>query len=256
MSSLLQHPASSRSAWLPVLVAVGLTAGDLGAQEPESAQGSGQAEAVVGERQSLRMPDRVQFLTTAAFRSPQQGWLGQTPGRDVFVGVIRTSWRVGGSERATFGYFAEFIPIAVVTSNPRDVRPLDDCAEDHPQWKDKGSVPAIEYFETCVVRSVSAYGVGITPLGLSARFARATGMALVTDFSVSAIMFDRNMPYPTAAKLNYKVTVGTSLEIPVASRSFVSLGYELHHLSNGGRGDFNPGIASHAIQVGWGRRAR
>jgi hypothetical protein len=258
MSSTLQSAVFGRSAWLPVLAGLLLATGDLRAQDTEPAQDSvGAKPTLLVEGLGLRMPDRVQFLTTAAFRSPHAGWLGQTPGRDVFLGVIRMSWRVAGSERrAGFSFFGELIPVAVVTSNPIDVRPLRDCVVDHPEWADKGSVPAIEYFEACAVRSESAYGVGITPLGMSGRFARSNGTALVTELSVGAVMFDKTMPYPTATKFNYNVTLGTSIEIPVAARSFVTLGYHLHHLSNGGRGDFNPGVAAHAIQVGWGRRAR
>lgn len=255
---MLQNAVTGRSAWLPALAVLLLAAGDLRAQESEPAPDSVVARPTLAvEGLGLRMPDRIQFLTTAAFGSPQHGWLGQTPGRDVFLGVIRMSWRVAGSERgAGFAFFGEFIPVAVVTSNPIDVRPLRDCVIDHPEWADKESVPAIEYFEACSVRSASAYGIGITPLGMSGRFARRNGTALVTELSVGAVMFDKTMPYPTAARFNYNVTLGTSIEIPVASRSFVSLGYHLHHLSNGGGGEFNPGIAAHAIQVGWGRRAR
>ncbi|CAN5273711.1 hypothetical protein BH23GEM2_BH23GEM2_01960 [soil metagenome] len=255
---MLRPAVSGRSAWLPVLAVLLLAAGNVRAQETEPATDSARAKptlAVEGLR--LRMPDRVQFLTTAAFGSPQHGWLGQTPGRDVFLGVIRMSWRVAGSDRgAGFGFFGEFIPVAMVTSNPIDVLPLRDCVVDHPEWADQGSVPAIEYFEECTVKSASAYGVGITPFGISGRFARSNGTALVTELSVGAVMFDKTVPYPTATRFNYNVTLGTSIEIPVASRSFISLGYNLHHLSNGGRGEFNPGIAAHAVQVGWGRRGR
>jgi hypothetical protein len=258
MSSLLQHPVPGWSAWLSVLAALLLGTGSVRAQEAGPEQDSVAAKpTLLVEGLGLRMPDRIQFLTTAAFRSPQSGWLGQTPGRDVFLGVMRMSWRVAGSERgAGFAFFSELIPIAVVTSNPIDVLPLRDCVVNHPEWADKGSVPAIEYFESCAVRSESAYGVGITPLGMSGRFARGNGTALVTELSVGAVMFDKTMPYPTATRFNYNVTLGTSIEIPVAARSFVTLGYHLHHLSNGGRGEFNPGVAAHAIQVGWGRRAR
>lgn len=253
-----QTEVSGPPAWLPVLAVLLLLPTDLRAQEPEPAQDSAGARPTLAvEGLGLRMPDRVQFLTTAAFGSPQHGWLGQTPGRDVFLGVIRMTWRVAGSERgAGLGFFGEFIPVAVVTSNPIDVLPLRDCVLGHPEWADQGSVPAIEYFEACALRSASAYGVGITPFGISGRFGRGNGTALVTELSVGAVMFDKTMPYPTAARFNYNVTLGTSIEIPVASRSFVSLGYHLHHLSNGGSGDFNPGIAAHAIQFGWGRRAR
>lgn len=253
-----QNAVSRRSAWLPVLAILTLAAGGLQAQEAEPAQDSALTKPTLAvEGLGLRMPDRVQFLTTAAFGSPPHGWLGKTPGRDVFLGVIRMSWRVAGSEQgAGFAFFGEFIPVAVVTSNPIDVLPLRDCVVDHPEWADQGSVPAIEYFEACSVRSASAYGIGITPFGLSGRFGRSNGTALVTELSVGAVMFDKTMPYPTAARFNYNVTLGTSIEVPVAARSFVTLGYHLHHLSNGGRGEFNPGIAAHAIQVGWGRRAR
>lgn len=256
MSLTSRNAAPGSLVWAPALVIL-LAAGEVRAQEMPTAPDSQPAQrplAVEGLR--LRTPDRVQFMTTAAFGSPQHGWLGQTPGRDVFLGVIRMNWRLAGSGGATFGYFGEFIPLAVVTANPIVVRPLDVCVVDHPEWADLGSVPAIEYFESCAERSASAYGVGITPLGIWGRFARGNGTAFVTDLSVGAVMFDKTMPYPTATKFNYNITLGTAIEIPVANRSFLSIGYHLQHLSNGGRGDFNPGVAAHAIQLGWGRRAR
>lgn len=257
MSLLPRNAVSTGFPWAPALAVLLLAGGDLRAQEAAAAPDSvpvQQKLAVEGLR--LRTPDRVQFLTTAAFGSPQHGWLGRTPGRNVFLGVIRMNWRLAGSGGSTFGYSGEFIPVAVVTSNPIAVRPLEDCVVDHPEWADKGSVPAIEYFEACAERSASAYGVGITPLGIWGRFARGNGTAFVTDLSVGAVMFDKTMPYPTATRLNYNITLGTAIEIPLANRAFVSIGYHLHHLSNAGQGDFNPGIAAHAIQVGWGRRGR
>ena len=258
MSLLPRNVVSGSLGCASALAVLLLATAELRAQQPDvgssdSASGK-QPLAVEGLR--LRMPDRVQFLTTAAFGSPQHGWLGQTPGRDVFLGVIRMNWRLAGSGGSTFGYFGEFIPLAVVTSNPIVVRPLEDCVVDHPEWADQGTVPAIEYFEACAERSASAYGVGVTPLGIWGRFARANGTAFVTDLSVGAVMFDKTMPYPTATRLNYNITLGTAIEIPLANRRFMSIGYHLQHLSNAGQGDFNPGVAAHAIQVGWGRRAR
>jgi hypothetical protein len=202
----------------------------------------------------FRQPERVLFSTTAAASSTPSGWLGRTPDRGVFISAIRGTWRLAGSDRASIGYFAELVPFAIVTRNPTHVRPLDECVHDTPEWRGRTMINAVEYFENCATRSANAYGGGITPIGLSTRFARSNGVALLTEASAGAIMFDKTVPYPNTTRLNYNLAAGTAVEIPVRGRAVMSIGYYMHHLSNGGQGEFNPGILAHSLQIGWGRR--
>lgn len=200
-------------------------------------------------------PDRILFTLSSARVSSQSGWLGKTPDRGVFVGAARAVWQVVGSERGTSAsYFAELIPLAVVTRNPTTIEPLESCIQKHPDWDGRETIPVIEYFERCQTESASAYGVGFTPIGVSARFARGSGIALVTEAWFGGILFDKSVPYPNTTRFNYNLSAGTSLEIPLRGRSIVSIGYYAHHFSNGGRASFNPGILAHALQVGWGVR--
>jgi hypothetical protein len=202
----------------------------------------------------LRQPERILFSTTAAASSTPSGWLGKTPGRGVFISAIRSTWRLSGSDHASIGYFAELVPLAIVTRNPIQVRPLQECARETPEWHGRPTINAVEYFENCATHSASAYGGGITPLGLSTRISRSSGVALVAELSAGTILFDKTVPYPNTTRLNFNLAAGTSVEIPLRGRAVVSVGYYMHHLSNGGQGEFNPGILAHSFQMGWGRR--
>jgi hypothetical protein len=205
--------------------------------------------------QRMRAPDRVFVTTTTAFTSSPSGWLGKTPDRGLFIGAVRMSWRLAGSESgASVGYFVEAIPVAFVTGNPTAIESLESCIERYPEWRRHPTIPAIEYFENCAVNSARAYGGGFTPFGLSARFVRPSGLAFVAETWLGGIVFDKSVPYPNTTRFNYNLAAGTSVEIPLRGRTLLSIGYHMHHLSNGGRGDFNPGILAHSVQLGWGRR--
>lgn len=203
----------------------------------------------------MRKPDRVLFATSVGFSSSTRGWLGRTPDRRVLFSSIRPVWELSRPGRAAFSYFAEFVPVAMVTRNPTELLPLSVCAREHPEWSEGGTVPETEYLEKCGIAPRSSYGAGVTPLGFGGRFSSSGGMSFVTEVSAGIIVFDKRTPYPSTTTFNYNVALGGALEIPAANRSFLSIGYRFHHLSNGGAGEFNPGIAAHTLQLGWGRRA-
>jgi hypothetical protein len=200
-------------------------------------------------------PTSYSFTTSTSRTSTPSGWLGKTPDRGVFIAAVRSSWRIAGREDgASVSYFTELVPVSFVTQNATEIEPIESCIQRHPEWRHQQTVPAIEYFEKCARDRPNAYGAGFTPLGLSARFARRGGIALLTEAWFGGILFDRSVPYPNTTRFNYNVSAGTALEFPLGGRSVLSVGYHMHHLSNGGRGAFNPGILAHALHLGIGRR--
>ena len=87
----------------------------------------------------------------------------------------------------------------------------------------------------------TAYGAGLDPLGVEARFGRGRlrpYAALRTGFRV----FGRPVPTARGTRFNFVLDAGAGLELRVREGRWAFLGVELHHLSNGGLGDANPSL--------------
>lgn len=96
-------------------------------------------------------------------------------------------------------------------------------------------------------------GLGVRPLGL--RGILGTGkVQLQAEAGAGVLRFGIPTPSSNATRLNFSGELGVGVRVELA-RSHVGFGYRLHHLSNAGRGDVNPGIDSHMLYAGfWIRR--
>ena len=218
---------------------------------PASAQEVQQAPA---DEPGLRAPDRVVVSASAARNSPRGKWLGRTPGRDVLLTSVRSVWRLAGADGPTLSYVVDLLPLAVVTGNPTHFLSQQQCVRVRPDVREEDLRIRTTYYEKCAASVKNAYGIGLSPVGFEARLLRIGGVGVLADASVGAIVFNRPMPYPDAARFNFNIAVGAGIELPLSRTATVTIGYRLHHLSSGGRGQFNPGLGAHAISVGWGPR--
>lgn len=90
----------------------------------------------------------------------------------------------------------------------------------------------------------SLSGFGITPLGLRINFVSDKQLQPFVDFSGGMIVFDEPFPDSRGKKFNYTLGLGGGLEYMVNSGASLSFGYRYFHISNGERGQVNPGIDS------------
>ena len=65
------------------------------------------------------------------------------------------------------------------------------------------------------------------------------------------LFFDKAVPGPQATRFNFHEAVGAGIDIRVADRKAVTLGYKFMHISNNHLGVINPGINNHLLFVGY-----
>ncbi len=90
----------------------------------------------------------------------------------------------------------------------------------------------------------SLSGFGLTPLGLRVNFTQANRMQPFFDFAGGLIVFNEPFPDTRGKKFNYTLGLGGGLEYLLNPGASLSFGYRYFHISNGERGQVNPGIDS------------
>ncbi len=87
----------------------------------------------------------------------------------------------------------------------------------------------------------TVYGAGVDPLGLAMRFGKGAWQPF-WDLSGGLRMFGNRGPVPRGTHFNFSADVGVGVYRTLGSRCAVSIGLDLHHVSNGNLGEKNPGV--------------
>lgn len=89
-------------------------------------------------------------------------------------------------------------------------------------------------------------GFGIVPVHFTVPFTNNSFTPFYSA-SVGLLFLNDRLPAIDGATLNYKLSSGLGIEIPVDSDTKFQLGYRLQHISNGNSSVENPGIDSHVF---------
>lgn len=126
------------------------------------------------------------------------------------------------------------VPVALVLRNATgEVFPFGDG------WGLRGNL-----------QRVTTYGAGVMPLGLRITASPSGRLGGYVMGALGAILFTRGVPAGNTFPLNLVVEGGFGLRGRLTERVDVEAGYKLHHLSNAGLGDANPGLDSKVFLVG------
>lgn len=90
----------------------------------------------------------------------------------------------------------------------------------------------------------SLSGFGISPLGFRINFNQKQLLQPFIDTSGGMLVFNDPFPDMRGKKFNYTLGLGGGVEYLLNSNSSLSFGYKYYHISNGERGQVNPGIDS------------
>jgi len=150
--------------------------------------------------------------------------LGRTP--DVRFGLvsIRYSRRFNNNDAVNLKYTADITPAAF--ANYPDALSLNS-------------------------KRRSAYGFGVSPLGLQANFRPRKTVQPFVGTSGGMMYFDKRMPNALGTRFTFTADIGAGVEIMLKEKRSVTLGYKYFHISNAGRGDLNPGIDNNLFYVGY-----
>ena len=113
--------------------------------------------------------------------------------------------------------------------------------------------PAAVVFEPDDVRrgNSTIYGAGLSPLGFKLIFATKNWVQPFVAASVGFLYFQHDIPVPHSSRFNFTPEMGIGVQLFVAPKRALTLGYEFHHISNAGISENNPGMNSHVIYAGF-----
>ena len=97
----------------------------------------------------------------------------------------------------------------------------------------------------------TAYGGGVTPLGLQLDFANGSKVHPFAHVNGGLLWFNKSVPIEDAGKLALVGEAGGGIRIFTSERRAVSLGVRFHHISNGDRAGSNRGLNQFVIYAGF-----
>lgn len=97
----------------------------------------------------------------------------------------------------------------------------------------------------------TAYGGGVTPLGLQLDFANGSRVHPFAHVNGGLLWFNKSVPIEDAGKLALVGEAGGGIRIFTSERRAVSLGVRFHHISNGDRAGSNRGLNQFVIYAGF-----
>lgn len=97
----------------------------------------------------------------------------------------------------------------------------------------------------------TAYGGGVTPLGLQLDFANGAKVHPFVHVNGGLLWFNKSVPIEDAGKLALVGEAGGGIRIFTSERRAVNIGVRFHHISNGDRHGANRGLNNFVIYAGF-----
>lgn len=97
----------------------------------------------------------------------------------------------------------------------------------------------------------TAYGFGISPLGLQVNFRPRKKVQPFVEATGGLLYLDKRVPRFTGTRFQFTANVGAGIEFMLANKRSVTVGYKYFHISNGDRGATNPGFDNNLFYVGY-----
>jgi hypothetical protein len=97
----------------------------------------------------------------------------------------------------------------------------------------------------------TAYGAGVTPLGLQLDFANGSKVHPFAHVNGGLLWFNKSVPIEDAGKLALVGEAGGGIRIFTSEKRAVNIGVRFHHISNGDRAGSNRGLNQFVIYAGF-----
>jgi hypothetical protein len=158
------------------------------------------------------------FAATTAFGGLTEA---EASDRKFVIAAFRYGRTLAANDSMALQYTLDAIPLAVATGNITQVT----------------TVGPVTTF-----RRETAYGGGLTPLGLQLDFANGSKVHPFIHVNGGGLIFNQSVPLPDAGRFAFVGEAGTGLRIFTSEREAVTLGFKFHHISNGDRAGSNRGL--------------
>lgn len=150
--------------------------------------------------------------------------------RKFFVAAFRYGRTLYANDSVALQYTLDAIPIAVATGN---------------------IVSSTTVGPITTFRRETAYGAGVTPLGLQLDFANGSRVHPFIHVNGGLLFFNDSVPLPDAGSLALVGETGGGIRIFTSERRAVTLGVRFHHISNGDRSGSNRGLNQLVFSAGF-----
>ena len=167
------------------------------------------------------------FTATTAFGGLTEA---EADNRKFFITAFRYGRTLAANDSVALQYTLDAIPLAVATGNISSVT----------------TVGPVTTFERD-----TAYGAGVTPLGLQLDFANGSKVHPFIHVNGGLLVFNRSVPLPDAGSLALVGETGGGIRIFTSERRAVTLGVRFHHISNGDTSGSNRGLNQFIIYGGF-----
>jgi len=99
-------------------------------------------------------------------------------------------------------------------------------------------------------QDVETYGAGLSPAGLRLTFRPAKRVQPFLASSTGLLYFGERVPSERGKQFNFMFDVGAGVRVVLTPDFRLSAGYRYYHLSNGFRGQTNPGVDANLLHFG------
>ena len=157
--------------------------------------------------------------------------IGRTEDARFGIVAFRYSRRFNNNDSVNLKYTADVVPAAFLNYPDFEVTSTNP--------------PAI------VPVRPTRYGFGVAPLGLQMNFRPRKNVQPFIGASGGMLYFNQRTPNFFGTRFAFTADVGGGVEFRLKEKRSVTIGYKYYHISNGDRGDLNPGFDNNLFYVGF-----
>ena len=150
--------------------------------------------------------------------------------RKFFLAAFRYGRTLAANDSLALQYTLDVIPVAIATG----------------VIVSRTSVGGVTTFERD-----TAYGAGVSPLGLQLDFANSSRIHPFAHVNAGFLGFTKEVPIEDSGKFAFTLEGGGGVRIFTSERRAVSLGVRFHHISNGDRSGSNRGLNQFVFYAGF-----
>lgn len=150
--------------------------------------------------------------------------------RRFFIAALRYGRTLAANHGLALQYTLDVVPVAVATG----------------VIVSRTTTAGVDTF-----RRETAYGAGLTPLGLQVDFRNGSKVHPFAHVNGGLLYFNKSVPIEDSGRFAWVGEAGGGLRIFTSERRAVSLGVRFHHISNGNRQGSNRGLNQFVIYAGF-----
>ena len=151
--------------------------------------------------------------------------------RKFFIAAFRYGRTLAANDKVALQWTVDAIPLAVATGTI---------------VSRTTSVSGVDTFQR-----ETAYGAGITPIGLQLDFANGSKIHPFAHVNGGFLYFNKSMPIEDSGQFQFVGEAGGGVRIFTSERRAVNIGVKFHHISNGDRQGSNRGLNQFVIYAGF-----